>query len=74
MISTDDRMELTAYFDLRYKKSDDCDREMAQAISQHHELDKRLAIIEQGQKINNWLTLGIVGGIIALVIKVYLGG
>lgn len=60
--------------DLRYKKIEDCDREMKEATQQHFDLDKRLTVIEQGQKINNWLTLAIAGGIIALVIKVFLGG
>ena len=36
--------------------------------------DVRLAVIEQQQKINNWMTMGIVGGIIALLINVYFGG
>jgi len=31
-------------------------------------------VIEQQQKINNWLTFAIAGGIITLVIKVFLGG
>lgn len=34
----------------------------------------RLAVIEQQQKVNNWLTAAIAGGIVALVIKVFLGG
>ena len=60
--------------DLRYKKIEDCDREMREATTQHYALDKRLTVIEQGQKINNWLTAAIAAGIIALVIKVFLGG
>ena len=60
--------------DMRYKRIDACEQEMASAISQHHDLDKRLAVIEHAQKVNNWLTAAIAGGIIALVIKVFLGG
>ena len=60
--------------DMRYKRIEDCDREMKTATSDNHELDKRLAVIEQRQNINNWLTAAIAGGIIALVIKVFLGG
>ena len=74
MIDRDDFDELQERFDHRYKKIDDCDREMKEATLEHHELDKRLTVIEQGQKINNWLTAAIAGGIIALVIKVFLGG
>lgn len=63
-----------AILDLRYKKIEDCDREMRESIMQSHDLDKRLTVIEQGQKINNWLTLAIASGIVALVIKVFVGG
>lgn len=34
----------------------------------------RLAVIEQQQKVNNWLSLTIAAGVIALVFKVFLGG
>ena len=34
----------------------------------------RFAVLEYQQKLNNWLTAAICGGIIALLIKVYLGG
>lgn len=63
-----------ALLDMRYKKIEDCDKEMKTATTEYHELDKRLAVIEQRMTINNWLTLAIVGGIIALLIKVFLGG
>ena len=63
-----------AVLDMRYKRVDDCDREMKQATTEYHGLDKRLSVIEHAQKVNNWLTAAIAGGIIALVIKVFLGG
>ena len=63
-----------AILDMRYKRLDDCDREMEAASRQNHELDKRLAVIEHSQKVNNWLTAAIASGIIALVIKVFIGG
>lgn len=59
--------------DMRYKRLDDCDREMKIAEREHSELDKRLAVIEHAQKVNNWLTAAIASGIIALVIKVWFG-
>lgn len=34
----------------------------------------RFAVLEYQQRINNWLTAAIAGGIIALVIKVFVGG
>ena len=63
-----------AILDMRYKRIDDCEKDMITATMQQHELDKRLAVIEHAQKVNNWLTAAIAGGIIALVIKVFLGG
>ena len=74
MIDEKDKAMLTEYYDLRYKKLDDCDREMKAASDEHHSLDKRLSIIETQQKVNNWLTALIAGGIITLVIKVFVGG
>lgn len=63
-----------AILDMRYKRIDDCEKEMRDANIQYHDLDKRLTVIERGQRINNWLTAAIAGGIIALVIKVFIGG
>lgn len=60
--------------DHRYKRLEDCDREMEVAQREHHDLDKRLAVIENAMKVNNWLTAAIASGIIALVIKVFIGG
>lgn len=74
MIDEADKAALREYFDLRYKKLDDCDREMKAAENEHHNLDKRLSIIETQQKFNNWLTALIAGGIITLVIKAFVGG
>ena len=60
--------------DMRYKKLEDCEKDMELSSSIVHELDKRLAVIEHAQKVNNWLTGAIAAGIIALVIKVFIGG
>lgn len=62
------------YLDLRYKRIEDCDRDMAATTKFSAELDKRLAVIEHAQRVNNWLTAAIAGGIIALVMKVFIGG
>ena len=66
--------ELTIILDGRYVKRADCDDKNGQIISRLSLDDKRLAVIEYQQKLNNWLTACIAGGIIALVIKVFLGG
>lgn len=60
--------------DMRYKRIEECDKDMSIYNDSYHLLDKRLSVLEQSQKINNWLTGVIAGGIVALVIKVFLGG
>ena len=72
-MDTNDLHELERHFDERYIKRDECEDNRVHIQSSLHSDDKRLAVIEQQQKINNWLTLAIASGIIALVIKVFLG-
>lgn len=60
--------------DMRYKRIEECDKDMSLANDGYHLLDKRLSVLEQSQRINNWLTAIIASGIIALVIKVFIGG
>lgn len=66
--------QLQDHFDGRYMKIEDCDKQTAAFDRLLNKDNVRLAVIEQQQKINNWLTLGIASGIVALVIKVFLGG
>lgn len=70
MIEDNDISRLKEIFVTRQE----CDRDMKNATMQNHELDKRLTVLEQGQKINNWLTGAIAAGIVSLVIKIFLGG
>lgn len=74
MIPKEDKQELTEYFDGRYVQKADCDTMQADVSRKLHSDDKRLAVIEYQQKVNNWLTTAIAAGIIALVIKVFVGG
>lgn len=66
--------QLQDHFDGRYVKNEDCEKQTETFEKLLNKDNVRLAVIEQQQKINNWLTLGIASGIIALVIKVFLGG
>lgn len=66
--------QLQDHFDSRYVKIDDCEKRTETFDKLLNKDNVRLAVIEQQQKINNWLTLGIASGIVALVIKVFLGG
>lgn len=73
MIDETDFKTIQDRLDLRYVKRSECEDNRAVIQTGLHSDDKRLAVIEQQQKINNWLTLAIAGGIISLVIKVFLG-
>ena len=65
--------ELIEIFDARYVKQTDCDSTTHEIEKKLANDDKRLAVIELQVKINNWLSLAIASGVIALVIKVFLG-
>lgn len=61
-------------FDMRYKLLQDCNNEMNDTRKEHTQIFIDVATLKSGQRVNNWLTAAIAGGIIALVIKVFLGG
>ena len=57
-----------------YVRKDDCNN-IQNAVDKKLSNDStRFAVIEYQQKVNNWVTTAIAGGIVALVIKVFLGG
>ncbi len=60
--------------DIRYVSCEECDRRMKEHEGKLGALDRRLALIELQMKINNWLSLTIAGGVIAVVIKLFLKG
>lgn len=74
MVTHEDIVELKKVFDDRYVLQADCDATQQNMLKKFATDDKRIELLVSQQKINNWLTLGIASGIIALVIKVYLGG
>ncbi len=73
-LTHEDIMELKKVFDDRYVKIEDCNEKQEQVNKKFANDDKRIDLLINQQKINNWLTLAIAGGIISLVIKVFLGG
>ena len=73
-VTHEDITELKKVFDERYVLQSDCDSTQQKLYGKLSNDDKRIALLVQQQKINNWLTTAIAGGIIALVIKVFLGG
>ena len=51
----------------------ECQTDMKSMEDKITPLTVRLAIIEQQQKINNWLTALIAGGVVTALIKLFLG-
>ena len=74
MISHDDITELKRVFDERYVRHTTCAEKQEEVNKKFSNDNTRIALLISQQKINNWLTLAIAGGIVALVVKVYLGG
>ena len=74
MITHEDIQELKKVFDDRYVLQSDCDEKQAAVNKKFANDDKRIELLVKQQVINNWLTGAIASGIIALLIKVFLGG
>lgn len=74
MITHEDITELKKVFDDRYVLQTDCDNTQRQINSKFANDDKRIELLIHQQTINNWLTGAIASGIIALLIKVFIGG
>ena len=70
MIDNDDIKRL----DSIYVRKDDCNNIQLDVDRKLANDSTRFAVLEYQQKLNNWLTGAICGGIIALLIKVYLVG
>lgn len=73
-VTHEDITELKKVFDDRYVRIEECDGIQQKVNAKFANDDKRIDLLINQQKINNWLTLAIAGGIISLVIKVFLGG
>lgn len=74
MITHEDIMELKKEFDDRYVLQSDCSETQKKINNKFANDDKRIELLVRQQTINNWLTGAIASGIIALLIKVFLGG
>lgn len=73
-IDMNDVKQLQTAFDERYVQQVDCDATQMKINSRFANDDKRIELLVQQQTINNWLTGAIASGIIALLIKVFVGG
>lgn len=74
MIDHKDIQELKKVFDDRYVLQSDCSETQEKINNKFSNDNTRIELLINQQKINNWLTTAIAGGIIALVIKVFIGG
>ena len=73
-LNHDDIQEIKKVLDERYVRISDCDEKQKTMNSKLANDDKRIALLIHQQNINNWLTGAIASGIVALLIKVYIGG
>ena len=73
-VSHDDITELKRVFDERYVMQKACAEKQEEVNRKFSNDNTRITLLINQQKINNWLTLAIAGGIITLVIKSFLGG
>ena len=73
-VNHEDIQELKKVFDDRYVLQTDCDTTQQKINNKFANDDKRIELLIHQQTINNWLTGAIASGIIALLIKVFLGG
>ena len=63
-----------ARLDEIYVRKDDCQDIQSAVDKKLANGSTRFAVLEYQQELNNWLTGASCGGIIALLIKVYVGG
>lgn len=68
------KREIFAEADEKYVAIDTCNEKQKSVNDKLANDDKRIDLLISQQKVNNWLTGAIAGGIVALVIKVFLGG
>lgn len=68
------RKDLIDELDKRYKSKDDCTTEMTAARAADSAILIAMGKLEERVRNNNWLTAAVAAGIIALVIKIFLGG
>lgn len=73
-VNHEDIQELKKVFDDRYVLQSDCDEVQKEMNKKFSNDDKRIELLIHQQTINNWLTGAIASGIIALLIKVFIGG
>ena len=73
-LTHEDIVELKKTFDERYVQVKDCNDVQLRTSNKFSNDDKRIELLIHQQTINNWLTGAIASGIIALLIKVFLGG
>ncbi len=73
-ITHEDITELKKVFDDRYVLQSDCDNVQQQMNNKFSNDDKKLALLNLKMSAALWLIGVIASGIIALVLKVYVGG
>lgn len=71
--SMDDIKEIETYFDDRYVLQSDCDNVQKNMNDRFSRDDKKLAVLDLKMTACLWLMGLIASGLVALVIRVYMG-
>lgn len=58
----------------RYVAKEDCQERQKLNAQKFANDDKRLAVIETFQRIQTWLLVAIGGGIVGILVKLFVGG
>ncbi|MBE7029541.1 MAG: hypothetical protein IKZ35_04105 [Clostridia bacterium] len=74
MVTHEDIKELKRVFDERYVLIGNCDKTQKKVNDKFAKDDKRLDLLNLKMTASLWLVGIIASGIIALVLKVYIGG
>ena len=74
MVTHEDIKELKRVFDVRYVLIGNCDKTQKKVNDKFAKDDKRLDLLNLKMTASLWLVGIIASGIIALVLKVYIGG
>lgn len=59
-----------AVLDMRYKRIDDCDREMNAVDARHHELDKQFSIINTKLSALLWGVGALGSAVVGVLVKI----
>lgn len=74
MITNEDMRQIQEYMELIFVTRKSCDEQTDVYTKRLNEGNTHFAVLDQRLKVTNWLLTAVCGGIVAAVIKLFLGG